>query len=182
MKMFVAPRLAKIHSTVSPRKSTICLCTCHNWNTQLPEGVSLSLPASSPLLSTMVDSILNVDSAAALYFGYSPAARLARFGSWNMKVPQDSITGLLQHHFPVAQRFSELQTDLLMVAPSKSLSPWQHQGQSLQPENWAQRKQKQWLWFQWISASPYIQRIYASPTPSILTFDQKCFYRPWQIK
>lgn len=51
MKMVVAAtQPAQIDSMVRPRKLTIGLCTRHDWNTQLPEGVSLS-PSTPPPFS-----------------------------------------------------------------------------------------------------------------------------------
>lgn len=58
MKMVVAAtQPAQIDSMVRPRKLTIGLCTRHDWNTQLPEGVSLSLPP--PLPPSLYTSRLN---------------------------------------------------------------------------------------------------------------------------
>lgn len=71
--------------------------------------------------------------------------------------------------FPCGSK-SEFQTDLLTVAPSKSLSPRQPRGQSSQPQNWMQKTENAETPIQthWLSASPHIWRVYAPLHPIFL--------------
>lgn len=72
-------------------------------------------------------------------------------------------------------RGSPFQTDLLMVAPSKSPSPWQHQGQTRQTSEQNAAEAETVIPISLIFARAYIPSIYV---PNILTSSQRCLYHP----
>ena len=98
---------------------------------------------------------------------------------WSLKHPS-SPPGMhyqsYSHHFPVAQRFSEFQIDSLMVAPSKSPSPWQHQGQSLSTsEAEGSTSRKADLDFSSEFLLAFHLKDLCTVTPNILPFSPSCF-------